>query len=1295
MDGTPASTGTALLPESATLDEYKAFVACNSDWIWETDKDHRFTYFAGNFETVLGYSPQTLIGKSRKELFDSSGNDVDHFKKHLEVLDRREPIRDFIYKVGHASGGHRWISINGHALFDESGEFTGYRGKGRNVTGLLDNLEELDRARAEQRQLREIIDSGMDVISSGIVIYDRDERVVYANDAVRGMFPRIADQLVPGNELRNVIRTAIQRGGYEIYEHSDRFSADEFDQELENRLQMHRAENHVSESKLADGRWCRVENRRLPTGIIVSIRTDITDLKDQENRLHAARQELEHSYQALQTIVDNVPIGMIVYDENQNFVLSNKRLRDDQPGMDPVMKPGKTLTDAIEHAHSSNLWRQTENPELDALYDTDPAEWKARKLAEYMQPRFEAVRNTGDREWFKAINITTEEGMFIGLRMDISELKQQQDALAERLRENELYQNIIEAIPAAVYAKTPDLKLIYANSGWENFAGMPFAEARGKTDFDVYGDDGKAFMQADREVLASGGVREFEEVIQNTDGTPQYRLARKSKAPGSDGSVYLVGITTDINELKHSQIEAENARIKAELAQNVLDKLSSPVLVKNGDGVFVIANKAFADIHGVSIEDLIGKTAIDLVSGEDLEQAVMYEEQVMRTGTMIAHEHDIVRADGAVYAAKVYKSRERLADGNDYLIIRIEDVSKFRERENALREAQQKAEAADRAKSEFLANMSHEIRTPMNGVLGMAELLAGTELDSKQRTFADVIIKSGNALLTIINDILDFSKIDAGQMELDPEPFDLREAVSDVATLMTARAQQKDIELIVRVDPAVHAAYVGDVGRLRQVITNLVSNAVKFTEIGHVLINVDGKDLDDRTELHVRVTDTGTGIPADKLQTVFDKFSQVDTSSTRRHEGTGLGLAISSSIVKLMGGQYGVESVVGEGSTFWFTVSLPRHGDIKPVQSVTQDVRGSRILIIDDNSVNRSILMEQMTAWDFDSSAVGTGIEGLQVLRDAKRAGSPCDCIILDYQMPGMNGADVAAAIRSDSRIASTPIVILTSVDNGISLEELRRLRIEKHLMKPARSSQLFDAIVSSISGSRNSVHYPKTSVAGPDTAPSPAEPKSTAPIATYVPSGPEAGTPPAAAPREATAPLTPAPERPVVTGPPQAMEQPAAPAPPPAAETPAPRPDARPAAPEFAVDILIAEDNEVNQLVFSQILLESGYSFEIVADGKQAVESSKRKPPRLILMDVSMPEMNGHEATRKIREREQASGFRVPIIGVTAHALKGDREKCIEAGMDDYISKPISPDALTRKIDEWMKYAPPERVQA
>ena len=564
-----------------------------------------------------------------------------------------------------------------------------------------------------------------------------------------------------------------------------------------------------------------------------------------------------------------------------------------------------------------------------------------------------------------------------------------------------------------------------------------------------------------------------------------------------------------------------------------------------------------------------------------------------------------------------------------------------------MRAARDLAEQADRSKSEFLANMSHEIRTPMNGIIGMAELLARTDLDAKQEMFARVIRQSSSALLTIINDILDFSKINANKMVLEVSEFQLSDAIEDVATLLSSNIGHKDVELIVRIEPNMPKMFVGDVGRIRQIITNILGNALKFTEEGHVLVDIDGAYADDdRFQLNFRVVDTGIGIPKEDCSRIFEQFSQVDGSATRYHEGTGLGLAIASSLVSLMDGQIGVESVVGTGSTFWFNIFLPAFDGEKPQERIPSDVTGSRVLIVDDNEVNQSILMEQMDAWQLKASACSSGTQALEIMRAAYKFGTPLDLVILDYQMPGMSGADVLKKIRSEEGLMDIPVIILSSVDTMERSQNSSGQAFQGQLTKPARSSLLLDMILGAL-------HKGETiQDQDDDVFLSPA-----------VPGAAEAPTPSFAEIAEQTKQKFAVPGEPVEVVPAAVSES-------------------------APVDILIAEDNQINQMVYEQCLEDTVHSFHMADNGKKAVDFCKINSPRIILMDVSMPVMNGYDATKLIRVIDAESGRHTPIIGITAHALKGDMEKCLDAGMDDYLSKPISPERLVDKISEWLNKA-------
>jgi len=958
---------------------------------------------------------------------------------------------------------------------------------------------------------------------------------------------------------------------------------------------------------------------------------DITDMKHRET-------EAEYARKNLAAVLESMPAGVIIYDRDDRFVFANHKMQASLPGMAPVWQPGRTFRQALEFGHAAGYFRQSGDPRLDEIYDTDPDGWADGILKRCRLPNATFERANPDGSWHQVYDMRTDDGTFIGVRVDITGIKAREKALRDSMRQIDLFRHVMDELPVAAFIKADDLGIEFVNKAWCALTGIPKEDVIGKTDRELFGAaDAEGYSQDDTAVIAGGKVREVEEPVTHRDGTVRQLMTRKSRLVAIDGSVHLVGSSTDITEVKARERALEESMRENEVFRSLIDNVPVSIYAKRSDLRQFYVNKGWCDLTGFSQEEAIGKTDVEIF-GDDGAAFVAGDLAVLRSGETQEIEEKVTQADGSVRHQFARKGAMIASDGSLYLIGSTTDITELKQREAELSEARQRAVLADRAKSEFLANMSHEIRTPMNGVLGMAELLAKSDLDPKQKTFTDIIVKSGNALLTIINDILDFSKIDAGQMVLDPAPFNLAEAIEDVATLVSTRAKEKDIELIVRVQPGLDGQFVGDVGRVRQIVTNLLGNAVKFTDEGHVLVDVTGERVPAGTRLTISVTDTGIGIPDDKLKLVFEKFSQVDTSSTRRHEGTGLGLAITSRLVDMMGGEIGVDSAEGKGSTFWFTVTLPR-AERGGQRIMPVDVTGARVLIVDDNAVNRSILSEQMASWGFDSCAAESGAEGLRVLIAAAAFGVPVDCVVLDYQMPGMTGAEMARIVRNTAGLAQTPIIMLTSVDQSLANATYRDLGIDAQLIKPARSSILLETLVATIQRHRHS-----TTAAHPP-----------APIDAVTGGGAQSS------PMQTTT------SDRVLLQPPPTRVRP------------------RPALGERGLDILVAEDNEVNQLVFTQILGETGYHFEIVGNGRKALDAFGKLNPRMILMDVSMPEMNGLEATAAIRRLEADMGAHVPIVGVTAHALKGDRERCLEAGMDDYLPKPISPKALLVKLERWL----------
>jgi two-component system sensor histidine kinase/response regulator len=634
-----------------------------------------------------------------------------------------------------------------------------------------------------------------------------------------------------------------------------------------------------------------------------------------------------------------------------------------------------------------------------------------------------------------------------------------------------------------------------------------------------------------------------------------------------------------------------------EFLRRIIDLNPSFIFAKDRKGRFTLANRALADAYGTTVENLLGKTDADFSSSVEEAEAFRRDDlQVMNSKTeKFIPEEAFTDKNGALHWLQVIKIPMLSADGEGRQILGVAtDISLQKQAAIEMQKARDVAEKATRAKSEFLANMSHEIRTPMNAVIGLTGLLLDTELSAEQRDFVETVRGSGDALLTIINDILDFSKIESGKLDLEQQGFRLSSCIEEALDLLAAQASAKGLELAYMVEDQTPCSLIGDVTRLRQVLVNLVGNAIKFTKEGEVVVSVSTRSiLSERFEIHFAVRDTGIGIAEEGISRLFRSFSQVDASTTRHYGGTGLGLAISKRLAEMMGGEMWVESVVGSGSTFHFTIqaeSAIDQGLHHPVGDQVE-LTGKRVLIVDDNAMNRLILTRQSQSWGMKPVAVSSGQEALELLSE----GATFELAILDMLMPGMDGVMLAEEIRKLRGPGELALVMLTCGFAGKRevLDEKKGLEFAGFLSKPIKPSQLFDVLMNILGGRHKDI---KITAAGVD----------------------------------------------------------------------------RQMAERAPMRILLAEDNAVNQMVALRMLERLGYRADVAGNGIEVIEALDRGHYDLVLMDVHMPEMDGLEATREICKRGPKAG-RPFIIAMTANAMQGDKEECLEAGMDDYISKPVN----------------------
>jgi len=917
------------------------------------------------------------------------------------------------------------------------------------------------------------------------------------------------------------------------------------------------------------------------TGQLVSllgVATDHTDSQQTVDQLD----ELRSHYQSL---VDNMPMNLVRKDLQGRRMFVNQRYCD-LHNTNPEDVIGKTDFDLLPAAMAERFSQGDQRVIQSGCVIHDTNEYPG---------------TDGERRFIERIKgpIRGTDGSIIGIQVlfwDVTDRKRVEELL---LHERFLLHTLLDNVPDCIYFKDSESRFLrISKSQALRFDLESPDDMIGKTDFDVFTEEHAEQARADELQVMRTGRAIHGKLEKETWADRADTWCRTTKIPlrDSDGQVVgTFGISRDVTDQKLAEEALERER---DLLRTLTDHLPDLIFVKDTDGRFITANAALVRLLGASgLHQVVGKTDFDFLPPELANHYADDDRRVIESGTpLIDREESTV--DQAGRELWLLTTKVPLTDAANQItgLVGIgRNITKRRKTELALQKAKNAADSANQAKSDFLANMSHEIRTPMNAIIGMTELLLDTTVSTTQRDYLSMVHESAESLLTVINDVLDFSKIEAGRLELEHAAFNLHESLGDMMKSLALRAHIKGLELAFSIDVDVPQIVLGDVSRIRQVIVNLIGNAIKFTTRGEVVLHVGRQSgQDDANIFQFTVTDTGIGIAPDQIERIFEEFHQADASTTRSYGGTGLGLAISSRLIALMDGRVWVESELGQGSRFHFTIPLDVALDAATGgrQPVTQ-IAGTPVLIVDDNETNRRILNDMLLNWGMTPTAVGSARDAFQLLRETCRGDTPFRLVLTDVNMPQDDGFDLTTWLRDDPDLKDLPVVMLTSSGRPGDLEQRRQLHVAGNLLKPVKQSELFDTIVTVLGVT-------------------------------------------------------------AVEDDPAVDEQPVE--------------DRR--SPQLHV--LLAEDNVVNQKLALGVLDKLGHRVTLASNGREAVEACRRESFDVVLMDVQMPEMDGLEATRFLRESERDSGAHVPIVAMTAHAMKGDKQRCLDAGMDLYLAKPF-----------------------
>lgn len=1055
--------------------------------------------------------------------------------------------------------------------------------------------------------------SALDGASEAVVVLDPSLRIIFANRLFHESFSDLAGRIVPGASYQELLGCVLEDdSGSVLRDAIDQLKGCGLDSEL----------------RPSSGQWLSIRSVRLVGDCYAVYHARPTEKSGRSNVGDG------DNLDPLRDVIAFMDQGVLTTAPDDTFQLSNDRVAEILEIPRHLIAPGAPRRAMVEYRTSRGDYRHDGFTDSGQVMEAF-APGRQSKM-EITTPSGRIVRTDASPlpsggtvfTYTDVTRLRRHEAITEEHKRDLGEREAELAKLARKLdiagHDNwallSRFEAIIDNIDYAVVFMDGDLRVEIANRAWRVMWGIdedePLADCslvdlmnkkRRNGVYDVEDNDWQTYVAQRIAAVRRGSVSPTE--IRRRDGT----VLRYQCVALSDGRRMLTYF--DITDLKNREAEL---RHNSEALEVIFNNVRQGLTWFDADlNLRAFNAKALETLDidegtlsiGDSLETLIrinvergehGAGEVDPIVQERLEIARRLEPNALERQ----------RHDGR----RIRIERYPVSEGGFVAV--YTDVTRQHEHELELEAEKERANTASQAKSAFLANMSHEIRTPLNSIIGMAELLQTTPVDDRQRRFAQTIVSSSNGLLAIINDILDFSKIEAGELTLDPEPFDMRSAIEDVATMLASQTTGKNVEILVRYKPGTPRHVVSDKGRIRQIVTNLVGNAVKFTETGHVLIDVKGGHVDGKADLKISVIDTGIGIPADKHDAIFGAFQQVDGSSTRRHGGTGLGLAITKRIVETLGGNIGLDSDVGCGSTFWFSVALPmasddEHAGQRPPDGVTD----LPVLIVDDRPMNRLILEEQINHWGAQPTPVDSGLRALRALQEALKDGTPFRLAVVNETLPDMDATTFVHHVRGIEGASDMPIIAVTSISKGEAWNRLQALGISGLLEKPVKADLLLETIGASIAG------RPQPTVAQSDhQAPSIAD--------------------------------------------------------------------------SAQWTVLVAEDHEMNRRLVEHMLYGSDFRPVFAENGEVAVQLYRETQPDLVLMDVSMPKMDGYEATARIREIQQHTGSTVPIIGVTAHAFEEDKRRCIQSGMDDHLPKPLGLEALRNALEHWIHNRQPHAKQ-